>query len=126
MTRIVHVGLDDLDDSLIVLSARRRAYAGLSRDAAYVHVVHPASVDLVDGNGAVIRREGELTCTCKGARFRGECYRVHQALAWEAQQAGDPAHMVEEHHLGYDSPEDADLAKWANAAPGEIMEAFGK
>lgn len=45
MTSLVYVGIAGHGDALVVLDASRRLYAGLSRDAGYWHVVHPAQVD---------------------------------------------------------------------------------
>lgn len=129
MTRIVHVGLDDLDDALIVLSARRRAYAGISRDGSYFHLVHPTPIDMVNADNAVVRSAGQLVCTCKGSAFRGRCYRVDEGEAFEAGRLA-PVH-------GPDC--DADLRKngcvcvpelaWLDgndspAGAGEAVEAF--
>lgn len=115
MSGLVHRPLLLEGPELVVLDARRRLYAGLSRDGSYVHVVYPAALDIAGQDGAVVRRAGELTCMCKGAWYRGTCYRVEQAEAFEANDAqafiaasADPA-----------------LA-WLDAAPGELVEAYGK
>lgn len=84
MTGIVFALLFDAGDNLVVLDEPRRLYAGLSRDGTYWHVVHPAQVDMVNAENAVIRAVGQLICTCKGSAFRGTCYRVLEAEAFEA------------------------------------------
>lgn len=91
MTRIAHVGLDDLDDALIVLSAKRRAYAGVSRDGSYFHLISPNQVEVTNPEtGEVLRRVDDLVCNCKGFTFHGHCYRASQALALEAGDAAGP------------------------------------
>jgi len=101
MTRIVHLAIAFEPDDLVIASASRRTYLGLSKDGSYLHCVHPLPVDLVDANGAVIRRVGALTCTCPGGTFRGTCYWVARAEAFEAGQGlPDPAWLAE----GFDAP----------------------
>lgn len=91
---------------LHVLSLEHRLYVGLSRDASYLHVVSP-QIELTDTDGNVVRPAGTLGCTCRGAVFHGSCYRTRQA---EALERGE-----------------ADVDVWVNdAAPGELVEAFGK
>lgn len=91
---------------LHVLSAQFRVYVGLSREGDYLHVVSPA-VALHDQDGNVVRPDGALACTCKGATYHGSCYRLKQAQA---------------HERG-----DVDVDVWIHdAAPGELVEAFGK
>ncbi len=87
MSGLVFAPLGPIGDALAVLDTKRRVYVGLSHDASYLHVVHPAAVDLVNADGATVRRAGELVCTCKGSAFRGTCYRVKEAEAFEAGQA---------------------------------------
>lgn len=106
MTAVQYVGIALAGNDLVVLDANRRLYAGLSRDGAYWHVVSPALEDLVNADGAVIRAAGQLTCRCRGGLYRGTCYRVEQAEAFEAG-AGQ-------------------AAPWADAAPGELTEAYGR
>ena len=108
---VVHRPIGTVGIDLVVLDAGRRTYAALSRDATYWHLISPLPVDLVDADGTVVRRIGDLSCTCAGGVFRGECYRIKQALAWE-KGAGlpDPAWLTE----GYDAP----------AGAGEAVEAF--
>jgi len=76
MTRIVHLAIAFEPDDLVIASASRRTYLGVSKDGSYLHCVHPLPVDLVDANGTVIRRVGALTCNCSGGQFRGTCYRA--------------------------------------------------
>lgn len=91
---------------LHVLSTEHRLYVGFSRDGSYLHVVSP-QIELTDADGNVVRVEGTLGCTCKGFVFQGHCYRIRQA---EALERGE-----------------ADVDVWMNdAAPGELVEAFGK
>ena len=87
MSGLVYRPIGPVGGDLVVLDVNRRLYAGLSRDGAYWHAVHPAAVDLVNADGAVVRHAGELVCTCKGSAFRGTCYRVAQAEALEAGRA---------------------------------------
>jgi hypothetical protein len=101
MNGIVHRPIGPVDMNLVVLDASRRTYAALSRDRAYWHLVHPLPVDLVDPDGTVVKRVGALTCTCGGGIYRGTCYRVAQAEAFEAGQGlPDPAWLTE----GFDAP----------------------
>ena len=83
MTGLVYRSLGDVGQALVVLEAGRRVYVGLSRDSEYLHVVHPAAVDMVNADGAVILSAGQLTCTCKGSAYRGTCYRVAEAVVFE-------------------------------------------
>lgn len=84
MTGLVYRSLGDVGDSLVILDATRRLYAGLSRDKAYWHVVTPALEDMVNADNAVIRSTGQLTCRCRGGLYRGTCWRVKEAEAFEA------------------------------------------
>lgn len=91
---------------LHVLSTEHRLYVGLSRDGSYLHVVSP-QIELTDVDGNVVRPAGTLGCTCKGSVFHGSCYRTKQG---EALERGE-----------------ADVDVWIHdAAPGELVEAFGK
>ena len=111
MTRLVHLAIAFEPDDLVIASASRRTYLGVSKDGSYLHCVHPLPVDLVDADGTVIRRVGALSCNCKGGTFRGECYRTKQAEAFEAGLGlPDPAWLAE----GFDAPVGA----------GEAQEAF--
>lgn len=107
MSGLVFRAIGAVDGALVVLDAARRLYAGLSRDGAYWHAVHPAAVDLVNADGAVIRAAGQLVCGCKGSAYRGTCYRVEQAEAFEA---GNPT----------------SVAWLTDGAPGELVEANGR
>jgi hypothetical protein len=86
MAGLVYIGITSAGDELVVLDAARRLYAGLSRDGAYWHVVAPAVEDMVNAENAVIRSAGQLTCRCRGGLYRGTCYRVVEAEAFEAGQ----------------------------------------
>lgn len=58
----------------------RRTFLALNREGTGYHFVHPAALDdprVGDG----LRRAGELTCECRGGRFRGTCYVVKAAEA---------------------------------------------
>lgn len=106
MSGPVHAPIHVEGPQLHVLSARFRLYVGLSRDEAYLHVVSPA-VQLLDQDGNIVRPDGALACTCKGGTYHGSCYRLRQA---EALERGE-----------------ADVDVWIHdAAPGELVEAFGK
>lgn len=111
MTRIIHVGIPFEPDVLAIISASKRTYAALSRDGSYLHVVQPLQVELVAEDGTVLQRVGQLTCTCKGGEYRGTCWRVKEAEAFEAGQGlPDPAWLTE----GFDAPVGA----------GEAVESF--
>lgn len=88
MTGLVFRPIGPVGNDLVVLDANRRLYIGLSHDGAAWHSVHPTPIDLVNGDGATIRTAGQLVCTCKGSAFRGTCWRVKQAEAFEAGQPG--------------------------------------
>lgn len=90
MTGLVFRPIGPVGDDLVVLDANRRLYAGLSRDGAYWHAVHPAPVAMVNSDGATVRDAGQLVCTCAGSAFRGTCYRVEQAEAFEGARPGTP------------------------------------
>jgi hypothetical protein len=70
-------------DSLVVLDAGRRLYAGLSKDRTRWHVLQPleAGHPLV-GDG--IRSAGQLGCSCLGGVFGRRCYRLVEAETLEA------------------------------------------
>lgn len=94
MSGIVYRSLGDVGADLVVLDARRRVYVGVSRDDSYLHLVHPTPIDLVSADGAVVRTAGQLVCTCKGSAFRGTCYRVQQAEAFEGTSAASSAALA--------------------------------
>lgn len=101
MSGIVFRPIDGLGDNLVVLSASRRTYAAPSRQGDYFHLIQPVAVELVDADGTVLKRVGQLTCSCPGGQFRGHCYRVAQAEAFERGQGlPDPAWLAE----GFDAP----------------------
>jgi len=73
---VVYRAIGEVGDALTILDAGRRTYAGLSHDGTYWHLIAPfAGVD------------GELVCTCKGGRMHGRCWRMDQAIAFEAGDA---------------------------------------
>ena len=94
MTRIVHAAIAVPPETLVVLDAERRLYAGLSRDESYYHVLQPALFALTDGDGNVVRPTGTLECRCRGFQSHGHCYVAAVAIALEARQA-DQAAMPE-------------------------------
>jgi hypothetical protein len=88
----------------------RRTWLALNRDQTGYHVVTPTPDDaqlITDG----LRRQGQLSCTCAGGRYRGTCYVT---VACEALEADG---LLLAH-----SPEPT----WFDGPPGEIAEAFGK
>lgn len=110
MTGVVHLSLGEVGDALVVLDARRRVYVAASRDGSYLHVVHPRGFELTDSDGNVVGVADDLVCGCKGGTFKGHCYRQEQAEAFEAGQADMAA-----------------APSWLrDAAPGELVEAYGK
>ena len=92
----MHRPIGPVGDALVVLDMERRLYVGLSRDQTYFHVVAPAPVELVDPDGTVVKRVGQLTCSCLGGIYRGACWRTKQAVAFEAGRGlPDPAWLAE-------------------------------
>lgn len=82
MTRVVHVGYELQTEQLVIVSARLRIYAALSRDGTYAHLIRPArSTDLrvVEGRARV----GDLMCDCIGSATHGRCYQQMNAEAFE-------------------------------------------
>lgn len=80
---LVYRPIDNVEGALVVLDAARRVYAGLNRAGDAWHLIQPARPDdprVGDG----LRRPGELVCCCAGGTFRGTCYRVAEAEAFEA------------------------------------------
>lgn len=77
-----------LANGLVVLDAERRTYMALSRDETYWHLIRPLRADdpAVTAENATARA-GDLTCCCPGGAFRGNCYRLEQARAYELAQA---------------------------------------
>lgn len=78
---------------LVVIDRERRAYAGLSRDGEYYHLIgpaHPLDLRVADGR----RQAGQLVCSCQGGMVRGTCYRTLEAEAIE-DAAEAPAWMRE-------------------------------
>lgn len=77
-------------ETLVILDATRRLYAGLNREGTGWHVIQPARLDdprVGDG----LRQAGQLVCTCAGGTFRGTCYRTEQAERFEGQMADQEA-----------------------------------
>ena len=90
--RIDHAPIAVEPETLAVLDATRRLYAGLSRDGSYYHVIVPSQFDLVDHNtDEVIRPAGTLECRCRGFLSHGHCYMASAAIALEGQQADQAA-----------------------------------
>lgn len=85
---LVFASIAERSGALVILDAGRRLYAGLSRNGSYWHVVTPSQVEIHhDETDEVIRGIGQLFCTCKGGTFHGSCYRLEQAVAFEAGDA---------------------------------------
>jgi hypothetical protein len=83
----------------------RRTWIALNRAGDAYHVVTPTPDDaqlITDG----LRHKGQLSCSCAGGRYRGSCYVT---VACEAIEAGPSAEPT-----------------WFDAAPGELVEAWGK
>ena len=75
-------------EGLVLFDLERRTYLGLSRDESYWHVVRPLRADdpgVAEGNVQV----GDLTCCCAGGTFKGHCYRIAQAIAFERERASE-------------------------------------
>lgn len=98
MTRIVYLHVEATEDALVVLDAERRTYAAVNREGTAYHLIQPARPDdprVGDG----LRSAGELVCTCAGGTFRGFCYRVREAEAFEAGR------LPESERTWFDGPE---------------------
>lgn len=111
MTGVVYRSLGDIGEALVVLDGTRRVYVAASRDGSYLHVIHPRGFEQLDGDGNVVGAAEDLVCGCKGGTFHGTCYRLQQAVAFEAgeaDRAAAPAWMQD-----YDAPVGA----------GELVEA---
>jgi hypothetical protein len=86
----------------------RRTWLALNRAGDAYHVVTPTPDDaqlITDG----LRRQGQLSCSCAGGRYRGSCYVT---VACEALEATPVATSAE--------------PSWFDGPPGEVMEAHGK
>jgi hypothetical protein len=84
VTRIAWLPIAVEPETLVVLDAAHRLYAGLSRDESYYHVVQPTQFDLVDHNtDEILRPAGTLVCTCRGFQSHGYCYQAAAAIAFE-------------------------------------------
>lgn len=116
MTRVAWAPIAVEPETLVILDATRRLYAGLSRDSSYYHVVQPTQFPLIDlESGEVLRPAGTLACTCRGFTSHGHCYQATAAIAFEgelADQAAMPT-MFREPVMGLDNP----------AGAGEMVEA---
>ena len=106
---LVYRPIDNVGAALVVLDATHRLYAGLNHAGNGWHVIQPARRDDPRvGDGKV--RAGDLYCTCEAGTFGRRCYRLDQAAAFEAGQIRS-----------------IDLTDiFADAAPGELVEAYGK
>jgi hypothetical protein len=89
MAKVVLSPIGHVDaDTLVVLDASRRIYAGLSREGDYWHLIQPARLeDPRVGDG--IRIAGQLVCSCPGGIYRGSCYYVRRAEALEGTTEAD-------------------------------------
>lgn len=83
---LVFAPLDDRSSALVILDARRRVYAGLSRGGDYWHLISPSQYEIRDEDGNPTRNVGDLFCTCKGGTFRGTCYRTKEAEVFEGTE----------------------------------------
>lgn len=87
--RIVFAPTIEEPETLIVLSAKLRLYAGLSHGGSYYHLIRPLRDEdyRVRHEGG---RIGALACNCVGFATHGHCYMATAAIAFEGEQAGDP------------------------------------
>lgn len=75
-----------MSGDLRVVDAVLRVYAGVSRDATYLHLIRPlreSDFRVREGQSAI----GDLMCDCIGAQSHGSCYRLKEAIALEAATA---------------------------------------
>lgn len=79
----IHVGSAQLH----ILSHQFRLYVGLSRGGEYLHVIAPRQTESFDADGNVVQPAGALACNCKGGVWHGDCWRLRQAIAYEAGEA---------------------------------------
>lgn len=82
----VTVAVPVTDSGLHILDQDRRTFMALSRDESYWHLIRPVRAEdpgVAEGNV----REGDLTCSCLGGVYRGDCYRIRQAEAFEREMA---------------------------------------
>lgn len=88
MIRIVHAPTIEEPETLIVLSAKLRLYAGLSHGGSYYHLIRPLRDEdyQVRNEGA---RIGTLACDCVGFATHGKCYMASAAIAFEGQRADE-------------------------------------
>jgi hypothetical protein len=82
--------IDAAAPPLIVFDASRRTYVGLSRDGSYWHVVRPTTRDdrgvrAIEEPGRPTTYDPPLVCSCPA---RKPCYRVAEAIAYEARGEG--------------------------------------
>jgi hypothetical protein len=103
------------DETLVVLDATTRLYAARSRAGDGWHVVQPVRVD--DRRAPDDARvAGQLVCGCPGGVYRGACWALALAEAFEAGRVlpdPEPA-WLQEPKRGLDNP----------AGAGELVEAF--
>lgn len=140
MSGIVYLHAETAADALIVLDASRRTYMALGRGGSHYHLIAPLEQwhPLV-GDGR--RHAGQLGCTCQAGTFRGTCYQVSRAEAFEG--TAEPPHqpfsdlskidrpMVDEHgdaigFLAVPPGTDEEEPAWLDspAGAGESVEAF--
>jgi len=106
----------------------RRTWLALNRAGDAYHVVTPTPDDaqlITDG----LRRQGQLSCTCAGGRYRGSCYVTVAVEAIEAAPRTTSAAQT----IGPLPPANRSLMSstedepsWFDGPPGEIAEAWGK
>lgn len=83
---LVFASIAQRSGALVILDASRRLYVGLSHDEAYWHIVRPLRPEdfrVQAGKASV----GELTCECVGGQTHGTCWRLKEAIAFEAGDA---------------------------------------
>jgi hypothetical protein len=114
--RVVAVSIDVQTDTLVVFDAHRGpTWACRVTAATTTASARPARrPDRQDGK----RIAGELTCSCPAGVFARRCYWTQLA---DALEKGDRGFA-----LTHPDPDPDDIAWMRDAAPGEVMEAWGK
>lgn len=70
-------------DGLFIFDPLERVYLARRRSTSGWHIVRPLTADDPGvAEGSV--RAGDLTCCCPGGIYRGACYRIAEARAFEA------------------------------------------
>jgi sugar lactone lactonase YvrE len=100
----------------------RRTWLSLNRAGDAFHVVTPTPDDaqlITDG----LRRQGQLSCTCAGGRYRGTCYVTKACEAIENEARRETAKAEDRAFL---AAVEADIPGWFDGPPGELAEVFGR